>query len=117
MSIVAIWLHLTVAVACIRPLRGTKRTLFEGGVRGVGLIHGAGLLKTQSRMIPQGLVHAADWMPSVIAFLRSLPGLFALPVPLHLVEERLNGQLATRAMFAVSIHSYLRAQRRCSWAR
>jgi arylsulfatase A-like enzyme len=59
-----------------RPLRGTKRTLFEGGVRGVGLIHGAGLSKAQPPTISQGLVHASDWMPSVIAFLRALPGLY-----------------------------------------
>jgi arylsulfatase A-like enzyme len=60
-------------MACNWPLRGTKRTLFEGGVRGVGLIHGAGI-KAQPPTQPQGLVHAADWMHSVLAHLRTLPG-------------------------------------------
>eukprot|EP01052_Picozoa_sp_SAG31_P019745 SAG31_NODE_1453_length_8285_cov_11.761544_6_plen_397_part_00 len=61
-------------MACNWPLRGTKRTLFEGGVRGVGLIHGVGAIRRQAPTQSQSLVHAADWMHSVLAYLKSLPG-------------------------------------------
>jgi len=47
------------------PLRGMKRTLWEGGVRGVGLISGAGLKKTG--YISEQMYHAVDWMPSLLS--------------------------------------------------
>lgn len=43
-------------------------------MRGVGLIHGAGLVKAQPPTQAQGLFHAADWMHSVLSYLRTLPG-------------------------------------------
>ena len=52
-------------MACNWPLRGMKRTLFEGGVRGVGLISGAGL--TKKGITLDGKFHAADWMPTLLA--------------------------------------------------
>ena len=51
-------------MACNWPLRGMKRTLFEGGVRGVGLVAGAGLRKTGWRAT--GFIHAADWFHSLL---------------------------------------------------
>jgi len=47
------------------PLRGMKRTLWEGGVRGVGLISGAGLKKIG--YVSEQMYHAVDWMPSLLS--------------------------------------------------
>ncbi len=49
------------------PLRGTKRTLFEGGVRGVGFVAGAGISPSRRGTTLTGLVHAADWMPTLLS--------------------------------------------------
>jgi arylsulfatase A-like enzyme len=49
------------------PLRGMKRTLFEGGVRAVGAIAGAGINRKGD--ILDGLVHVADFLPSIISSL------------------------------------------------
>mmetsp|Transcript_50791 Transcript_50791/g.99557 ORF Transcript_50791/g.99557 Transcript_50791/m.99557 type:complete len:546 (-) Transcript_50791:14-1651(-) len=55
------------------PLRGMKRTLWQGGVRGVSFVTGAGLKKTG--YISQGLMHVADWFPSLLtAASQGLPG-------------------------------------------
>lgn len=51
-------------MACNWPLRGMKRTLFEGGVRGVGFVHGAGISKTG--WVAEGKVHAADWFHTLL---------------------------------------------------
>lgn len=47
------------------PLRGMKRTLWQGGVRASGFVHGAGLRKTG--YVSQGLMHAADWFPTLLS--------------------------------------------------
>jgi len=47
------------------PLRGEKRTLWEGGLRGVGLVAGAGLQK--KGYVNHELFHAVDWMPSLLS--------------------------------------------------
>ena len=46
------------------PLRGNKATVWEGGVRGVGFIHGT-MLKNQGSTY-NGLLHATDWLPTLV---------------------------------------------------
>ncbi|XP_047988988.1 arylsulfatase J-like isoform X4 [Leguminivora glycinivorella] len=47
------------------PLRGVKATLWEGGVRGAGLLWSP-LLQARARVASQ-LVHIVDWLPSLIS--------------------------------------------------
>ena len=47
------------------PLRGGKNTLFEGGTRVVGLVAGAGVVKTGYTLHEK--VHATDWLPSLVS--------------------------------------------------
>ncbi|XP_070532639.1 arylsulfatase B-like isoform X2 [Ptychodera flava] len=47
------------------PLRGTKGSLFEGGTRAVGFIHGSMLEKTG--YVNNQLIHAVDWYPTLSA--------------------------------------------------
>eukprot|EP00038_Savillea_parva_P024452 m.44021 g.44021 ORF g.44021 m.44021 type:complete len:713 (-) comp6481_c0_seq1:101-2239(-) len=51
-------------MACNWPLRGMKRTLFEGGVRGVGFVRGVGI-QSPGR-VANGYVHAADWFHTLL---------------------------------------------------
>ena len=46
------------------PLRGTKETLWEGGVRGAAFVHGKMLEKTGVKC--EGLLHISDFFPTLI---------------------------------------------------
>ena len=46
------------------PLRGTKHTLWEGGVRGAAFLHGKMLERTGAKC--EGLLHISDFFPTLI---------------------------------------------------
>ena len=46
------------------PLRGKKGSLWEGGVRGVGLVHGRMFQKTGAKC--KELLHVTDWYPTLV---------------------------------------------------
>ncbi|CAH3145265.1 unnamed protein product, partial [Porites evermanni] len=46
------------------PLRGQKTDLWEGGVRGVGLVHGTMFQKTGVKC--KELLHVTDWYPTLV---------------------------------------------------
>ncbi|XP_060574581.1 arylsulfatase B-like [Ruditapes philippinarum] len=48
--------------ACNYPLRGTKNTMWEGGVHGVGFIHSPLLEKRHIKT--NNMMHVSDWLPT-----------------------------------------------------
>jgi hypothetical protein len=55
------------------PLRGNKATVWEGGVRGLGFISGAGLAPSMRGTISHDIVHVTDWLPTLVAGVAGLP--------------------------------------------
>ncbi|XP_026467504.1 arylsulfatase I-like [Ctenocephalides felis] len=51
------------------PLRGVKNTLFEGGVRGAGLIWSP-LIQKKQRISKQKM-HISDWMPTLLSAIKA----------------------------------------------
>ena len=50
------------------PLRGNKATTFEGGVRGLGFISGAGLTAAvRGTVNHHDIIHVTDWLPTLVA--------------------------------------------------
>lgn len=47
------------------PLRGWKFSLWEGGIRGVGFVHGPMLNKTG--YMNNALMHVSDWFPTLLS--------------------------------------------------
>ena len=50
------------------PLRGTKGTLFDGGVRGVGIVSGGAVPLDRRGMVLKGLVHVSDWFHTIVSY-------------------------------------------------
>lgn len=48
------------------PLRGMKATVFEGGIRGVGFVSGAGLAPAVQGTINNELYSLVDWLPTIV---------------------------------------------------
>ena len=55
------------------PLRGMKATTWEGGVRGLGWIYGAGLTDAVRGTISNEIYHVTDWLPTLVKGVAGLP--------------------------------------------
>ena len=55
------------------PLRGNKATIFEGGVRGLGFVSGAGLADSVRGTVSHELMHVTDWLPTLAAGAAGVP--------------------------------------------
>lgn len=47
------------------PLKGWKASLWEGGIRGVGFVHGTMVKKNGTTN--RELIHISDWFPTLLA--------------------------------------------------
>ena len=48
------------------PLRGNKATTFEGGVRSIAFVSGAGLAAAVRGTVTHALIHVTDWLPTLV---------------------------------------------------
>ena len=54
------------------PLRGNKATPFEGGVRGLAFVSGAGLAPSVRGTVSHGFMHVVDWLPTLVGGMAGL---------------------------------------------
>lgn len=50
------------------PYRGTKNSLYQGGVKGIGFISGGYVLNKRKTEKYNGLMHISDWYPTLLSF-------------------------------------------------
>lgn len=55
------------------PLRGGKHTFFEGGLRVTGFVGGGAIPAARRGTTWDGLMHAADWFPTLVVGAAGLP--------------------------------------------
>jgi arylsulfatase B/arylsulfatase I/J len=48
------------------PLRGNKATTFEGGVRSIAFVSGAGIGSSMMGSASHGIMHVTDWLPTLV---------------------------------------------------
>lgn len=53
------------------PLRGTKGTLFDGGVRGIGVVSGGMVPSSMRGTVLTGLIHVTDWYHTILRYASS----------------------------------------------
>lgn len=75
------------------PLRGTKQTLWEGGVRSTGFVHGKILERKGAKC--DGLLHISDFFPTLI----NLAGNFNLFCPMICKEVVQEGFFLVSSYF------------------
>ncbi|XP_053397039.1 arylsulfatase J-like [Mercenaria mercenaria] len=49
------------------PLKGTKSTLWEGGIRAVGFVHSSLIGNKRTGYISNELMHVTDWFPTLVS--------------------------------------------------
>ena len=70
------------------PLRGGKHSVWEGGVRATAFVSGAGVARSREGGVYRGLMHGADWLPT----LSDVAGaFFSLDTSEHADGERRGG--------------------------
>ncbi|KAK3588140.1 hypothetical protein CHS0354_012198 [Potamilus streckersoni] len=85
------------------PLRGGKTTVYEGGTRASAFIYGAGLKRTGYTY--DGLVHAVDWNPTLVAAAGGQPDVGIDGI--NLWEEIRSGLESKRTEFVYHIDEVL----------
>ncbi|KAK3588141.1 hypothetical protein CHS0354_012199 [Potamilus streckersoni] len=81
------------------PLRGGKTTVYEGGTRASAFIYGAGL--TKAGYTYNGLIHAVDWNPTLVAVAGGQPDEDIDGI--NLWEEIRSGSASKRTEFVYHI--------------